>query len=468
MLRKLRIAIAAVFFIGITLLFVGIGQQWWGWMAKIQFLPAALALNVAVLAGLILLTLLFGRVYCSVICPLGILQDISAYIRREAGKRIKGKPVKRFTYSKERKWLRYGILGAYIICLVLGLQVVVAVIAPYSSYGRIVRSFCAGTPWQVIVAAAVIFVAVVVLAWNYGRIWCNTVCPVGTVLGLFSRFAIFRPTIDKSKCNHCGRCERGCKSSCINAKEQKFDYSRCVDCFDCIDRCSTGAIKFRLAYGPKAAKLQEAPAEEAAPAKETEPNGRREFLATAALLAVSAATARADGDGGLAAVLPKTDPGRDCRLVPFGAGSVKNFYDHCTGCQLCVSACPNHVLRASTDLAHLLQPQMGYENGWCRPECTACSDICPAGAIKPLAEGQKLAISIGVARIDHELCVINRDGVGCGNCARHCPVGAIRMVDGHPVVNEELCIGCGACENLCPSRPVSAIVVHGREVHKTE
>jgi len=204
-------------------------------------------------------------------------------------------------------------------------------------------------------------------------------------------------------------------------------------------------------------------------------SGRRDFLKTsaAALTAIVAGESLAKAqnmkvDGGLADVIPKSTLERECRLVPPGAGSIKDFYDRCTSCQLCVSACPNGVLRPGTDLEHFLQPQMGYENGYCRPECTACSDVCPAGAIRPVSREEKTLIRIGTAHVNVELCLAASGEASCGNCAYHCPTGAVTMqtVDGvrRPVVMEEQCIGCGACEYLCPARPISAITVNGLSV----
>ena len=300
-------------------------------------------------------------------------------------------------------------------------------------------------------------------AWLWGRAYCNTVCPVGTTLGLVSRFALFRPVIDTDKCTSCGRCERGCRSSCIDAKAHKIDASRCVNCFDCLDNCQEGALTYRYAYGkdgdaPKAAQ---------------EDKGRRAFLTTTAFIgsALAAKSQTLHADGGFADVTPKEVPGRDTCLVPPGARSVKSFYDHCTACQLCVSACPNGVLRPSSDFAHFLQPQMGYENGFCRPECTECSQVCPAGAILPVREGEKLNIQIGLAQVDLSLCFAATGKETCGNCEYHCPSGAILMVEAPgypnpiPTVAEAQCIGCGACEFLCPSRPISAITVNGRSTH---
>ena len=495
MLRKIRIALAALFFVGITLLFVGIGQHWWGWMAKLQFLPSALALNFAVIAGILLLTFVFGRIYCSVICPMGVFQDVVLWIRRTGGKWLQDaqtrklkklkesgsteKPVvkqylKRFSYLPEHKWVRYGVLALSLVSLFVSGQMLIALIAPYSAYGRIVRSLAGAFSGSVVPALLVTGLVTLVLifccAWLWGREYCNTICPVGTTLSLVSRFSLFRPTIDLSKCTNCGRCGRGCKASCIDTKNHRIDYSRCVDCFDCLDNCTEGALKYRF-VGLRGART----AGDAGTAKDQAPDsGRRAFLATTAFVGGAlAAKAQDHMQGGLATVIDKQNPERGLPLVPFGAGSVKSFYDHCTACQLCVSACPNGVLRPSGDFQHFLQPQMGYEKGYCRPECTACSQVCPAGAIRPVTPDQKHTIQIGVAHVNLELCIAAKGQDNCGNCSYHCPSGAIRMVDTEngpykiPTVSEPHCIGCGACENLCPSRPISAITVRGISVHHT-
>lgn len=181
-------------------------------------------------------------------------------------------------------------------------------------------------------------------------------------------------------------------------------------------------------------------------------------------------------DGGLAVILDKKIPDRTTPIVPPGAQGLRNMAAHCTGCQLCVSVCPNGVLRPSTKLATLMQPESSYERGYCRPECTKCSEVCPAGAILKITSADKSAIQIGHAVWVKENCVPLTDGVDCGNCARHCPTGAITMVPSDPeqpdspkipMVNVERCVGCGACENLCPARPFSAIYVEGHERHRT-
>lgn len=547
MLRIIRITLAAICFVAVTLLFLdftGTLHLWFGWLAKIQFLPAVLALNFVVIAILLVLTLLFGRIYCSVICPLGIFQDcVSNLSSRRKGKKA------RFSYSKEIKWLRYGVLVLFVIALVAGLNALVALLAPYSAYGRMVQSLLAPV-WQwgnnllawiaerqdsyafvtkdvwlkslpTLIVAAVTFVVVVVLAWRNGRTYCNTICPVGTTLSFFSRFAMFRPVIDKSKCKSCHACERKCKAACIDVDNHKIDYSRCVDCFDCIDSCRLGALKYRFAWGrgvgsgstgaktpqnaPVGSKMTsdeskngqnrssaaptpvaEPVVRQGSPTAEATDKGRRAFLVGGAAVIggslLPSIPMRAEDeeikdkkrDGGFAEVLPKKAPNRKTPITPFGSESVEKFYKHCTACQLCVTVCPNNVLRPSSRLEHLMQPEMSFEKGYCRPECVKCSEVCPAGAILKITPEEKTEWKVGTAGVDYDLCVVNRDGVSCGNCAHHCPVGAIRMVRKNPddekspripSVNEEKCIGCGACENLCPSRPISAITVNGYSVH---
>lgn len=203
----------------------------------------------------------------------------------------------------------------------------------------------------------------------------------------------------------------------------------------------------------------------------------RSFLIGAAVATTSAALAQEKKkvDGGLAVIEDKIAPKRTTPITPPGSLSAENMARHCTACQLCVAECPNNVLRPSTDLMKLMQPTMSYERGYCRPECTRCSEVCPAGAIRPITRVDKSATQIGHAVWVKKNCIPLTDGVECGNCARHCPVSAITMVPSDvsdsnspkiPAVNTERCIGCGACENLCPARPFSAIYVEGHEMHR--
>lgn len=511
-MRKIRIAIAILFFAGITLLFVGVPSlaSWLGWMPKLQFLPAVMALNVLVIVLILALTLLFGRIYCSTICPLGVFQDGISRVRVTLGRLRKNR--KPFHFRKEHKWLRYGIWVLFVAAIAAGVQSFVAILAPYSAYGRIVESVAHFKAGPVLIVAAATLLVVGLLAFFTGREYCNSICPVGTTLSFFSRFAIFRPVIDADKCKNCRLCEVNCKASCIDVANHKIDYSRCVVCFDCIGNCKFDALKYRrFKIAPETKPLDSAAGEVSSsaaiasrgrhpkngsfsgtpyssaswgPAKlggvaqrqaeeedTSQGSGRRAFLAGAAmgLTAIALEAQNKKRDGGFAEVLPKRAIDRETPVTPPGSISIRDFYKRCTACQLCVSVCPNKVLRPSADLDHLMQPQMGFEEGYCRPECTKCSEVCPSGAIIRISPEEKTIYHVGTASVDRSLCVAEK-GTKCGNCARHCPVGAIQMVessDGYmvPAVNTEICIGCGACENLCPSRPVSAITVNGRHDH---
>lgn len=463
-MKKIRITLALLFFSGISLLLTGLvpgAYSWLGWMPKLQFLPAVMGLSILAIAIVLALTILFGRIYCSTICPLGVMQDGISHVSVLAKRARKNR--RPFRFHKELKWLRYGIWLLFVLALVFGLQSAVAVLAPYSAYGRIVSSIMHFQPGAVLIAAIATLLLTGILAWFTGREYCNVICPVGTTLSFFSRFAIFRPVIDGQKCKNCKVCENNCKAGCIDIANHKIDYSRCIDCFDCIGNCKFDALHFKNYYNSKKAAGTGA---EGFPS-----SGRRAFLTGAAmgLTAVALGAQNKKKDGGYAAVEDKLALERETPLTPPGSASIKDFYRRCTACQLCIAACPNGVLRPSSSLEHLMQPEMGFEKGYCRPECTKCSEVCPSGAIIAITREEKTQYHVGSASIDRGLCVAEQ-GTKCGNCARHCPTGAIQMVqspDGYmvPSVDAAVCIGCGACENLCPSRPVSAITVNGRHNH---
>lgn len=329
MLRKLRIAAAVVCFALVTLLFLdftGTLHAWFGWLARIQFLPALLAVNVGVVAALVVATLLFGRVYCSVVCPLGVMQDGISHL---AGQRTKN----RFRYSPAKTALRYTVLALFIAALAAGIGSLVALLAPYSAYGRIAQNLLAPLwgwgnnllayfaeridsyafyrtdVWvrsaATFAVAAATFALIAVLAWRNGRTWCNTVCPVGTVLGFLARFSLLRPAIDPEKCVGCNRCARNCKASCIDVEHHRIDYSRCVVCMDCIDTCHKNAIAYELR--PKTRKP--AKEEKRESGREENPAGlsRRSFLSLTGVFAAHTALRAQEKltDGGLAVIEQK-------------------------------------------------------------------------------------------------------------------------------------------------------------------
>ena len=486
MYRKIRITLATIIFLGMVLLFLdftGSVHAWLAWMSSMQFIPAVLSANLVVVGIILLLTLVFGRAYCSVICPLGIWFDSVAWAGLKAKKN-------RYTYSPALKWLRIAMLVLFVIGMVAGISSVIVLLDPYSTFGLfmaelfapiyyIVNNLLAQLAEQMgsysiyetdvwlksivsLVTAITLFVVMGILAWRNGRTYCNTICPVGTVLGYLSQFSLLAPVIDTNKCNGCTRCARNCKASCIDAKNHAIDYTRCVVCMDCIDNCSQHAIQYRLRYSKKNTTESEIS------------NSRRKFLSIGAIIATTPiVNAQAKVDGGLAVIEDKKIPQRATRIIPPGAGDIHSFERHCTACQLCVAACPNEVLRPSQQLDSLLQPHLSYERGYCRPECIKCAEVCPTDAIKLIDLAEKSSIQIGHAVWIKENCIAHTRGVKCNNCERHCPVGAIQMItpeggNGTPIpcVDTERCIGCGACENLCPARPFSALYVEGHKQHR--
>ncbi|MDO4576087.1 MAG: 4Fe-4S dicluster domain-containing protein [Planctomycetia bacterium] len=497
MLRKTRIFLASLVGIVMTLMFLdftGNVAEAFGFLAKIQFLPAVLAGSMLVVVGLLVVTLLWGRVYCSVICPMGILQDL---ISRLGGRGRKN----RFGWKPAHTVCRWTVLVLFVGLIATGFSAVAMLLAPYSLFGRTVSTFLsplyrwgnnllAMLPesvhdyWLVpveisapavatTVTTTLLFLLVAVLAWRGGRTYCNTFCPVGTLLGCVARFSFWKPRIDTDRCNGCGKCARNCKAACIDPKAHRIDASRCVACFDCLENCPSGALKYTLPLGKKGVETT----------TEIPKSGleRRQLLTLAMLLATGGTSLAAEKkeekikfDGGLTKLVPRETPTRTVSPTPPGSGSPEAFAQRCVACQLCVQGCPNHVLRSSDGLKTFYQPQMIFTQGYCRPECHHCSDVCPTGAIRKITESQKETIQIGYAVWMRDQCVVLTDGVPCGNCERHCPSQAIEMVPSDPtqpeslkvpLVQVEKCIGCGSCEYHCPARPQSAIYVEGTVVH---
>jgi polyferredoxin len=229
--------------------FTGTVHSYLGWVAKIQFAPSIFAGHFIVSLSIVFITLLLGRIYCTTICPLGVCQDIASFFAS-----LKKKA--RFSYRKPRKTLiilRYALLAIFFASTGSGF---VAVLEPYSAFGRMVSQIlgplykCANNSlayfaeridsyafytvdiWVksagALTVAILTFIVITVYAYKSGRGYCNTLCPVGALLSLFARFSFFKVRIDMSKCKHCDLCAKNCRSSCIDTSTGKIDYLRCV------------------------------------------------------------------------------------------------------------------------------------------------------------------------------------------------------------------------------------------------
>ena len=493
-IRLIRLLIAGTVFILLTMLFLdftGIFHDFFGELAKIQFVPALLAGNFIIAIAILILTRIFGRIYCSIICPLGVCQDIASC---HAGFKKKNN----FSYTENTKiqtFIRYFILALYGVSAIFGISVITVLLEPYSAFGRmitqIVRPFYlmgnnvlaffaehlnnyafykvdislnSGIAFYV---AILTFLIIGIWAWRKGRAYCNTICPVGTILSLFATFSHFKVVINKSQCISCGVCAKNCKASCIDPKGKKIDYSRCVVCLNCIESCPKGGIVYT---NEKSAKEREI--------EDKNNNSRRNVISSIGFLLLGLFTRKLhayDYDGGLVPLETKRSPKRTMPIIPPGSDDIRSFSKRCTGCQLCVSACINNVLQPSNNINQFLQPQLSFEKGYCRPECVQCSKVCPNGAINSITVAEKSAIQIGYAVWNSDLCIINTDKERCDLCAFCCPTDAITMIQQDnnvssslriPMIDIHRCIGCGACEQLCPVRPFSAIYVEGIDTHR--
>lgn len=503
-LKVLRVALAILFFVPITLFFI---DSWHALplslhrLLHLQFVPALLAGMWAVVIGLLLLTVVFGRVYCSVICPAGVLQDVFIRLSRRGKKKNKKK--RWFMYRKAYNILRYVLLAAVVVSFALGAIGLLMMLDPYSNYGRIASNlFRPVVIWlnnlaadglmamnnyslyhitiqyitvSSLIGATIALLVFVVMSMLRGRLFCNTICPVGAVLSLVSRYSLFRISFDKEACNNCGNCERTCKAECINSREKTVDTSRCVACFNCISSCKKEGLQYRFLPG-LLHKKEEKPDESVSEGCETA-NSRRTFLSTGATVVGSLSALTVWGQGKQARHRHRHHHGQGASngpITPPGSVSKKEFAEKCTACHLCVVKCPAQILKPAGlefGLNYLLKPHVVYDKAYCNYECTICSEVCPNQAIKDLTREEKITTQVGVAHFEKHLCVVFNDETDCGACSEHCPTQAVKMVPYKgtlriPVVDPEICVGCGGCEYICPVRPHRAIHVVAHSIQQ--
>jgi ferredoxin len=457
----------------------------------IQFIPSGfkfVTIGTLVTTGFIIilvLTLLTGRTYCSFLCPLGFLQD---FISRTGG-RIK-KRFRRFGYKRPHTVLRYGLLSITLVVTVLWGTYFLTLLDPYSIFGRtmtyfvkpvvlIINNFLSGIlgkfdiytlvntpvtkfPLLVYAIPGAFLLLVGIMSLIKGRLYCNTICPVGTFLGLISKISFLRIKFDDSKCSRCGRCSLVCKSSCIDFLNKNVDLSRCVGCFNCLKSCPDKA----LSYGMVSFRKRE----------EDTDMERRKVITGSLLLLLGMSTS----SSGQTINIPKptkastVKEGRKFPVCPPGSAGIENFTERCTACSLCITVCPNNVLIPSVQeygFAGIMQPRLDYHKSFCTYECIKCLEICPTGAILPLALDAKKLTQIGKAVFIKDNCIVKTEKTACGACSESCPTKAVHMIpfEGKlliPETKDEICIGCGHCEFACPTKPYKAIFVDGNPEHK--
>lgn len=500
-LKPLRVLVSLLVLIALTGVFLDLYEMIPGRLREAllypQFIPSLLQFIEAGgwlasgFAFVLLLTLLWGRVFCSSLCPLGTLQDIAARL----GQRLASRPPRlRYKYRPPHNALRYLVLTLTLGSLLTGSLLLVGLLDPFSLFGRslalLLRPLVVllnngltslleltGTywlhplrlwlaAWPVLMITGLPLAAVLWIAARHGRLFCNSLCPLGTLLGLLARWSRYAIQIDQASCNLCTQCAAACKANCIDLRSRSIDFSRCVACFNCLPACPESGVGYRR-QRPGLSGLQ-------GPAMDRR---RRQML-------------RLGGAGGLMAVglaplPPDTRPPpqnqiptripviKTQRVTPPGAFSAERLQRSCTACQLCISQCPTQVLQPAGfdgDLRHLLQPHLDYAMGYCTHECVRCTQICPTGALQPLEVEEKKRLRLGQVHFLRDNCIVVTDRTACGACAEHCPTRAVSMAPYEselkiPQLDVEVCVGCGACEHVCPVRPHKAIYVDGDWVH---
>lgn len=342
-------------------------------------------------------TLLLGRFFCRSVCPLGMLQSFVNWVFHP--KSHVRRVCTRLPETRAQRIVRWGVVAACFALGAAGCMGVATMVLPISIFGKAVTLWWPGV--------AVFALVMAMAAVGQGRTWCNWVCPFGTVFALLARLSLKKDKVGAG----CGNCRRCFGEPAVGAEQAAVD----------------GGVT------------------------------RRETLKGVAVLAAAEKLT----DGGFADVSLPGEPDRGHALLPPGAGDAWRFSLTCVGCQLCVASCPGGCLKPSTRFKDFGQPAMDFRWGYCVANCVRCTEVCPEGALSFLQREQRPNVHMGQAVWKKDRCVRTTTGDKCTACVRKCPVQAIHLVQGFPVVDADKCIGCGACEHVCPARPLPAIYVKG-------
>ncbi len=508
-LKLLRVITAVLILLLISLTFFDIygfiSDKTARYIALTQFIPSALSfinLPSIVFSSFIivtLLTLIAGRNYCSILCPLGVYQD--AITRTTSVFGIK----KKYRFTPAHNLIRYSILTIVIISYSASGTFLIIWLDPFSIYGRFASHVLSPSviwinnlgavifskfniysihsigikpaPLILIFIVTAVIIIISITAAAKGRFYCSTICPVGTFLGLVSKFSFLKIEIDKDTCIHCGKCEKICKSSCIEHADEYVDFSRCVSCFNCLKVCPNSSIKFKPAYSKKFKEQKNAALEkeDLRNYRESAKIARKSFLMGAVFIPslLNGQTSGKKQQLYIQDISRQKFYKKNIFTSPPGSLSIDRFNKSCIGCSLCITKCPSSVLQPAVmqyGISGITQPFLDFNTGYCNYDCTICSEVCPSGAIGRISVAEKHLIQTGKSIFIKENCITYTNGTDCGACSEHCPTKAVNMIPFKnnlviPEVNQAICIGCGACEYVCPVRPLKAIYVEGSRIH---
>lgn len=444
------------------------------------------------LAALIVigLTIILGRVFCGWICPMGSLLDLSDRLFFKTKKKNNHSPHKQLKYyilagllisaifTTQAVYLldpfsiltRSTIVGFFApIQLVLkwildlGYTLAGSSFAPVKSLGVWIgdvlgqQGFVTGS--QIYMRHSMIFLAIIITIIALGsisrRYWCRNLCPLGALLGLFSKIPLICRIVDE-KCVDCSKCVRECKTDAIPENPKYTRTSECIVCFDCINDCPKSASKFGFNFS-KQKKYADADVN----------LSRRRVLQGAGIGLAFAAMSKIDPSHKRAAQAANTKISSGNLIRPPGSVEESKFVSRCIRCGNCMKACPTNGLQPSIGEAGVegfwtpvLVPRIGY----CQQHCNSCGEVCPTGAIEHFEIEEKQHLYLGTSNVDKNRCLAWGLNEICMVCAEYCSYVAIKsdIKDGvaRPVVDTLKCIGCGQCEAACPVQPAAAIRVY--------
>ena len=443
--------------------------------------------GIILAAGMLILTLIFGRFFCGWICPLGSMIDICGLVNKKEtsmGDRKDGllRRIKFYILGFISVFSFFGIQIAWILdpmvitARFISLNLIPSATlsidrisvffikrsnfyAPLYDFYRGLKASVLGIDARYFPNSAVIllfFLVICASALVSKRLWCRSICPLGALYSLVARFSLLRRVV--SKCVKCMKCKSNCRMAAI---KDNLDYLKgeCILCMDCIYDCPVKKTAFRFRADP-------------APGDKKDGVSRKQFLFLMALsfLSLGFRNRKRLDDGGKSGTV----------IRPPAALAEEEFLNRCVRCGNCMKVCITNGLQPvmfESGFEGIWTPKLVPEIGYCEYKCTLCGNVCPTGAIPRISLEQKKKTRLGLAEIDRSICIAWAENKECLVCEEHCPVSdkAIKVAEYkagektvlRPYVDHRLCIGCGICQNKCPVRPERAIKVSARKSDRT-